>query len=289
MTQITKHFLSGKENVFGQGDENVTKLFSNEGLTIDNETLFIVQDFVVAVNETKDISESLGEITLQNILTGFKNFTKVQLIVDPDIQFGLNDTILPEEEDLLLKIKTQINIAAEKVVRKCSTTLCIQNITASDNILPTEFTDLGDLLSRENLFQPEVVSQTTSPTINIIDEPETGDTQGVILTKPTETIDSMVDSQNNESGMEGTGLEGVTKKMHASDEIPSVTTRKPVDAFTNTNMGHNKASETGEPMLVVITETSLGTQTPKTTIESSTSHQFESNKGSTTTKSIQTE
>ena len=64
--------------------------------------------------------------------------------------------------------------------------------------------------------------------------------------------------------------------MHASDEIPSVTTRKPVDAFTNTNMGHNKASETGEPMLVVITETSLGTQTPKTTIESSTSHQFES-------------
>ena len=61
LTQITKHFLSGKENVFGQGNENVTKLFSNEGLTIDDETLFIVQDFVVAVNETKDISESLGD------------------------------------------------------------------------------------------------------------------------------------------------------------------------------------------------------------------------------------
>ena len=149
MTQITKHFLSGKESVFGQGNENVTKLFSNEGLTIDNETLFIVQDFVVAVNKTKDISESLGEMTLQNILTGFKNFTKVQLIFDPDIQFGLNDTILPEEKDLLLKIKSQINMAAEKVAQKCSTTLCIQNITASDNILPTEFTDLGDLLSRE--------------------------------------------------------------------------------------------------------------------------------------------
>ena len=62
-------------------------------------------------------------MTLQNILTGFKNFTKVQLIFDPDIQFGLNDTILPEEEDLLLKIKTQINIAAEKVVQKCSNSL----------------------------------------------------------------------------------------------------------------------------------------------------------------------
>ena len=42
LTQITKHSLSGKENVFGQDNENVTKLFSNEGLTIDNETLFIV-------------------------------------------------------------------------------------------------------------------------------------------------------------------------------------------------------------------------------------------------------
>ena len=62
----------------------------------------------------------------------------------------------------------------EKVAQKCSTTLCIQNITATDNILPTEFTDLGDLLSRENLFQPEVVSQTSPSTINIQDEPVTG-------------------------------------------------------------------------------------------------------------------
>ena len=62
-----------------------------------------------------------------------------------------------------------------------------------------------------------------------------------------------------------------------------------LDKAMKMSQSYSPMSETGEPMLVVITETSLGTQTPKTTIESSTSHQFESNEGSTTTKSRQTE
>ena len=62
-----------------------------------------------------------------------------------------------------------------------------------------------------------------------------------------------------------------------------------LDKTMKMSQSYSPMSETGEPMLVVITETSLGTQTPKTTIESSTNHQFESNEGSTTTKSRQTE
>ena len=129
------------------------QVFNNEGNTIefqnvdassidinnkDNETLHIFQDFVVVVNDPKNISHTLlsQEDTNSSILTNlFSNSSDFRIIFDPNstyisggdgtpvIQNGDNDA------ELIQRIKDQVNKAVTNTAKICSNKICITNLS----------------------------------------------------------------------------------------------------------------------------------------------------------------
>ena len=105
--------------------------FSNL-LNVDNETLPIFQDFIVVLDDSQDLNETLlsGDGTISNILTNLNsNSTDFKIIFDPQSTvIGLDNQLEDDEDSVLTDIKNQINSAVTEVANICSNNICIQNI-----------------------------------------------------------------------------------------------------------------------------------------------------------------
>ena len=105
--------------------------FSNL-LNVDNETLPIFQDFIVVLDDSQDLNETLlsGDGTISNILTNLNsNTTDFKIIFDPQSTvIGLDNQLEDDEDSVLTDIKNQINSAVTEVANICSNNICIQNI-----------------------------------------------------------------------------------------------------------------------------------------------------------------
>ena len=136
ISQIANQLSLNPDSVINVG--NKTLFDSANLLSIDNETIPIIQDFVVVLDDSNGLNNTLisGDGTIQNILNSLNsNSNDFKIIFDPDsTQVGLDEDFDPGSLSILEDIKTSINDAVSSVAEVCSNNICIQNLASPDNI-----------------------------------------------------------------------------------------------------------------------------------------------------------
>ena len=129
--QITNQLFN--TSIFSPSDTDLPADLNNL-FDLDNETLPIFQDFVIVLDDSQGLNNTLltGDGTINNILTNL-NTSDFRIIFDPNSTvIGLDEEEIGiVDESILTQIKDQINSAVSEVANVCSNNICIQNIDDS--------------------------------------------------------------------------------------------------------------------------------------------------------------